>query len=121
MRIRRRVHCVATWLSRIITVVGASPAAALVATWPLAHHLADAVPLGTERGRTVPLFDLRALCWTADRAIHGFVGYGDAPIFYYRGYRGAGSADNPRLRRSRASGVGAGDRAARLPGIGGRR
>lgn len=64
------------------TTAGACLTTALVATWPLPLHLATAVPLGTEHEVTVPLFDLWALWWTADRARHGFIGYGDAPIFF---------------------------------------
>jgi hypothetical protein len=55
---------------------------AVWATWPLARHAGDALPLGTERVATVPLFNLWTVWWNADRATHGFRGYWDAPIFH---------------------------------------
>ncbi|TKB82567.1 MAG: hypothetical protein E8D45_00335, partial [Nitrospira sp.] len=55
---------------------------AIVVTWPLAWHVASAIPLGTEPEATVPLFNLWTLWWTADRIGHGFGSYWDAPIFY---------------------------------------
>jgi hypothetical protein len=39
------------------TALGACLLAALLATWPLALHLASAVPLGTETAATIPIFD----------------------------------------------------------------
>jgi hypothetical protein len=45
-------------------------------------HLADSIPLGSERSPTVPLFNLWSLGWNVDRLQHGFQGYWDAPIFY---------------------------------------
>lgn len=54
----------------------------LVTTWPLVLHFTTAIPRGTEREGTVPLFDLWALWWVADRAAHGFTNYWNAPIFY---------------------------------------
>ena len=65
-----------------IVVVGSCLIASLAATWPLALYLSSAIPLGTEREATVPLFNLWTLWWTADRALHGFARYWDAPIFY---------------------------------------
>ncbi len=56
--------------------------ASIVATWPLALYLPYAIPLGTEREATVPLFNLWTLWWTADRVLHGFAHYWDAPIFH---------------------------------------
>jgi hypothetical protein len=57
-------------------------ALALAATWPLAATITTALPRGTEREGTVPLFNLWILWWNADRAAHGWSGYWDAPIFY---------------------------------------
>lgn len=54
----------------------------VVVTWPLATTMTTAVPRGTEREGTVPLFNLWVLWWNADRAAHGWDGYWDAPIFY---------------------------------------
>ena len=53
-------------------------ALALVATWPLARHLDEALPgdLGD------PLLNAWILGWDADRARHLFAGFWDAPIFY---------------------------------------
>src|SRR5215207_9025081 len=65
----------------LISALVASLVAAIAVTWPLALHLTTAVPLGTEREATVPLFNLWTLWWTADRAAHAFAGYWDAPIF----------------------------------------
>jgi hypothetical protein len=67
---------------RAIVVISISFISASVATWPLVLKLSTAVPLGTEHEATVPLFDIWALWWTADRAKHGFAGYLNAPIFY---------------------------------------
>lgn len=54
----------------------------LIITWPLALHLTDGLPLGTEQESTVPLFNIWTLWWVADRAAHGFEGFWQAPIFY---------------------------------------
>ncbi|MCI0409916.1 MAG: hypothetical protein L0191_15370, partial [Acidobacteria bacterium] len=64
------------------TVVCVCLSTALVATWPLLFHPTTAIPLGTEREATVPLFNLWSLWWTADRLAHGFAHYWDAPFFY---------------------------------------
>jgi len=64
------------------TVVFVCLSTALAATWPLVLHPAAAIPLGTEREATVPLFNLWSLWRTADRLAHGFAHYWDAPIFY---------------------------------------
>lgn len=53
-----------------------------VVTWPLALHLKEALPLGTEQETTVPLFNTWTLWWVADRAGHGFESFWQAPIFY---------------------------------------
>ena len=53
-----------------------------VVTWPLALHLTDALPLGTEQESTVPLFNTWTLWWMQDRAIRGFENFWQAPIFY---------------------------------------
>lgn len=51
-------------------------------TWPLLLHMSSAIPVGTEREATVPLFNLWTLWWTADRIDHGLRDYWDAPMFY---------------------------------------
>ncbi|HEX6288681.1 MAG TPA: hypothetical protein VFZ66_05790 [Herpetosiphonaceae bacterium] len=63
-------------------VVGICLIAGIAATWPLALYLPQAMPMGTEREATVPLFNLWTLWWNADRLLHGFARYWDAPIFY---------------------------------------
>jgi hypothetical protein len=55
---------------------------ALLVTWPLALHIGSDLPLGNLRNTTVPLFNLWTLEWNADRLMHGFAGYWDAPIFH---------------------------------------
>jgi hypothetical protein len=57
-------------------------ATALLVTWPLALHVGSHLPLGQLRSTTVPLFNLWQLEWNADRLLHGYAGYWDAPIFY---------------------------------------
>jgi hypothetical protein len=57
-------------------------ATALLVTWPLALHLGSHLPLGQLGSATVPLFNLWTLEWNADRLLHGFAGYWDAPIFH---------------------------------------
>jgi len=52
-----------------------------VVTWPLAFHLNNSLPLGTEQEATVPLFNTWTLWWVADRAGHGFANFWQAPIF----------------------------------------
>ncbi|HEY2901343.1 MAG TPA: hypothetical protein VGL59_12255 [Polyangia bacterium] len=60
----------------------AALATAIACTWPLALHLATAIPLGTESAPTIPLFDTWTLWWSANRFLHGYSGLWDAPIFY---------------------------------------
>lgn len=69
-RLRRRLFEAALFL--FLAVAG---------TWPLATHLADSLPLGTEEAATVPLLNLWTLWWNADRAAAGFADYWQAPIF----------------------------------------
>lgn len=57
-------------------------AVALALTWPLPLHLSDGLALGTEPGPTVPLVNLWAFWWNADRLAHVYSGYWDAPIFH---------------------------------------
>ena len=54
----------------------------LVVTWPLALHLNETLPLGTEQEATVPLLNTWTLWWVADRTTHGFAQFWQAPIFY---------------------------------------
>lgn len=57
-------------------------ALAIVTTWPLVRTLESQLVVGTEVARTVPMFNAWTIWWNADRALHGFRGYWDAPIFY---------------------------------------
>jgi hypothetical protein len=68
-----------TWRA---TVLGACVLAAIASTWPLALHLATAVPLGTESAATIPLFDIWTLWWAGGRLWHGFSDLWNAPIFH---------------------------------------
>ncbi len=54
---------------------------AVAATWPLVCHFGTALPMGTQRVATVPLFNLWTIWWNAESAAHGFQGFWDAPIF----------------------------------------
>lgn len=54
----------------------------VLSTWPLAMHLEDALPLGSERSATIPYFNLWTLGWNADRLAHGYDDYWNAPIFH---------------------------------------
>jgi hypothetical protein len=51
-------------------------------TWPLVFHLTDSLPTGTEQEATVPLFNAWTLWWVADRTMHGFENFWQAPIFF---------------------------------------
>lgn len=64
------------------TVIGACVLAAFASTWPLALHLATAVPLGTESAATIPLYDIWTLWWAGGRLWHGFIDLWNAPIFH---------------------------------------
>lgn len=55
---------------------------ALWTTWPLVLYPTTRLPLGTEVARTVPLFNAWTIWWNADRVLHGWNGYWDAPIFH---------------------------------------
>jgi hypothetical protein len=55
---------------------------AVIITWPLALHVTERIPLGTEEVATVPLFNLWTLWWNADRLQNFYQGYWDAPIFH---------------------------------------
>ncbi|MES1206825.1 MAG: hypothetical protein ABUS79_12885 [Pseudomonadota bacterium] len=63
-------------------VCGACVLAAVAGTWPLTLHVMRAVPLGTETAATIPVFDIWTLWWSASRAVHGYAGFWDAPIFH---------------------------------------
>ena len=66
----------------VVWVILALAVSVFVVTWPLAIHLNEALPLGTEHEATVPLFNTWTLWWVADRATHGFEHFWQAPIFY---------------------------------------
>ncbi len=55
---------------------------ALWTTWPLVLSPTSRLPIGTEPARTVPLFNAWTIWWNADRMLHGWNGYWDAPIFH---------------------------------------
>ncbi len=65
-----------------LVVVAACLLTALIVTWPLALHLDSAILLGNEQGAMVGLLTIWTLWWNADRLMHGFAGYWDAPFFY---------------------------------------
>jgi hypothetical protein len=54
---------------------------AVASTWPLGSRIGSAIPKGTERVATVPLFNQWTIWWNADRAGRMFDGYWNAPIF----------------------------------------
>jgi hypothetical protein len=55
---------------------------ALAVTWPLPKLLFSQLPLGSLGDPTVVFFNLWTLEWNADRLLHGFAHYWDAPLFY---------------------------------------
>jgi hypothetical protein len=71
LRLRRR------WLPVLLYL-----ALAVWATWPLALSPSTRLLLGTEPVATVPLFNVWTIWWNADRLLHGFQEYWDAPIFF---------------------------------------
>jgi hypothetical protein len=66
---------------------------AVIFTWPLAWHLADAIPTGV-RPPTVALFGLFTMEWTAQAVEHG-ASYWDAPMFHPHGGAFAWSEPQP--------------------------
>lgn len=80
-RRRRGALRLPAWFSAA-GVVAACAAAAVASTWRLPLHFATALPLGTDRTATPPLFSLWNLWWVGDRVRHGFAGLWDAPIFH---------------------------------------
>lgn len=55
---------------------------ALVLTWPVVSSPFSHVPIGTEPTASVPLYNVWATWWNADRLAGGLFGYWDAPIFF---------------------------------------
>jgi hypothetical protein len=55
---------------------------ALLLSWPLPALLFSHLPLGTLPDPVVPWFNLWTLEWNADRLLHGYAGYWNAPLFY---------------------------------------
>ncbi len=67
--------------SRLTIAVIVHGIVAIVTTWPLALDWRTRLPLGSEGVATVPQFNLWTLQWNAERVLHGWSGYWDAPIF----------------------------------------
>jgi hypothetical protein len=65
-----------------IATLSAYVALSLWSTWPLARQATTSLPLSTTTTPTVPLFNVWTVWWNSDRALHGFRGYWDAPIFH---------------------------------------
>ena len=61
-----------------LAVIGGFGAVAIVATWPLALRLGDALPVGFND----PLLNTTILAWGADRLLHGLEGWWDLPFFH---------------------------------------
>ena len=55
---------------------------ALVLTWPVVSSPFSKVPIGSESTAAVPLYNIWATWWNADRLAGGLFGYWDAPIFF---------------------------------------
>ena len=55
---------------------------ALVLTWPVVSSPFSTIPIGSERTVSVPLYNIWATWWNADRLAGGLFGYWDAPIFF---------------------------------------
>lgn len=55
---------------------------ALVLTWPVVSSPFSTVPIGSESTAAVPLYNIWATWWNADRLAGGLFGYWDAPIFF---------------------------------------
>ena len=55
---------------------------ALILTWPIIASPFSQVPIGTEPTASVPLYNVWATWWNADRLAGGLFGYWDAPIFH---------------------------------------
>ncbi|MDG1363162.1 MAG: hypothetical protein P8Q54_06775 [Akkermansiaceae bacterium] len=55
---------------------------ALVLTWPVVSSPFSKVPIGSEPTASVPLYNIWATWWNADRLAGGLFGYWDAPIFF---------------------------------------
>lgn len=55
---------------------------ALILTWPIIASPFSKVPIGTEPTASVPLYNVWATWWNADRLAGGLFGYWDAPIFH---------------------------------------
>ncbi|RLS58997.1 MAG: hypothetical protein DWH91_01320 [Planctomycetota bacterium] len=54
----------------------------VITTWPLARFATTHLTQGPTLATAVPLFNMWTLEWNADRVLHGFQGYWDAPIFH---------------------------------------
>lgn len=57
-------------------------AIALIMTWPVISSPFSRIPIGSEPTASVPLYNLWATWWNADRLAGGLFGYWDSPIFF---------------------------------------
>ena len=57
-------------------------AAAVVVGWPIPARLFSDLPLGALPDPVLPWFNLWTLQWNADRLLHGYADYWNAPIFH---------------------------------------
>lgn len=55
---------------------------ALIMTWPVFSSPFAKVPIGSEPTASVPLYNVWATWWNADRLASGLSGYWDSPIFH---------------------------------------
>jgi hypothetical protein len=54
----------------------------LILTWPVVSSPFTHLPIGTEPTASVPLYNVWATWWNADRLAGGLFGYWDSPIFF---------------------------------------
>lgn len=66
----------------MLAVAALMAGAAVLVSWPLASHLGTHLPIGTELHPTVLWFNLWTMEWNADRLLHGYADYWNAPIFH---------------------------------------
>lgn len=69
-------------MKRWLWPTGIYTLAVLALTWPLAMHITESIPSGSEQSPTVPLFNLWTLGWNTNQIQLGYREYWNAPIFY---------------------------------------